>query len=205
MLNFSKLLKKRLAESGSYKIYLTRSIDTFIPLAGRVKIARKKEAQLFISVHADSLPKRKAKGVRGATVYTLSDKASDAEAKQLALKENRSDILAGVELPEKSNPVTSILIDLAQRETKNHSIAFAKTLLTYLKDTGRLNKKPHRSANFRVLTAPDIPSVLLELGYLSSREDTKLMKSEKWRNKVANAIVKAVDTYFSKQVARIPY
>lgn len=205
VLAFSKLLRNRLNASGKFRVYMTRSIDTFIPLAERVKIARRKGASLLISIHADSLPRRKAKGVRGATVYTLSEEASDDEAKLLAAKENRSDILAGVDLPEKSGAVTSILIDLAQRETKNHSIGFAGTVLANLKGAGRLNKKPHRFANLRVLRAPDVPSILLELGYLSSKEDEKLLKSKKWQGKVADALVKSVKKYFAKRVARMPF
>lgn len=212
VLSFSKRLRDRLRASGKFRVHLTRSIDVFIPLAERVKIARRKKASLLISIHADSLPRRKAKGVRGATVYTLSEEASDNEAKLLAAKENRSDILAGVpSLKEQSSPITSILIDLVQRETKNHSKGFAGTVLENMKrfvktkGSGRLNKKPHRYANLRVLRAPDVPSILLELGYLSSKDDEKLLKSTKWQGKVADVLVKSVQKYFSKRLARVPY
>lgn len=205
VLDFAAVLKNRLQETGKYKVHMTRSDDTFIPLTDRVQIARHKGAGLLISIHADSLPRRKAKGVRGATVYTLSEEASDDEAKALAAKENRSDILAGLDLPDRKSPVSSILIDLAQRVTKNESIGFANMLLGNLKGTGRLNKKPHRFANLRVLRAPDVPSVLLELGYLSSKDDEKLLKSRNWQTKVSDAIVRSVNKYFSQRVARRPF
>lgn len=203
--SFAKTLHKVLRATGRYKVVLTRRIDTYVPLRERVAIARKASGDLFISIHADSLPRRRANGVTGATVYTLSEKASDNEAKALAAKENRSDIIAGVDLPTKSDEVTSILIDLAQRETKNLSIVFTDTMLASLRGTTRLNSKPHRFAGFAVLKAPDVPSVLVELGYLSNRADEKLLVSRAWRKKVAVAVAKAIDSYFSKRVARVPF
>ena len=202
---FAKALHKALQATGRYKVVLTRRIDTYVPLRERVAIARRQAGDLFISIHADSLPRRSARGVSGATVYTLSEKASDNEAKALAAKENRSDIIAGVDLPKEADEVTNILIDLAQRETKNLSIAFANTMLKTLRGTTPLNKKPHRFAGFAVLKAPDVPSVLVELGYLSNRADEKLMVSRSWRKKVAVAMTKAVDNYFSKRIARVPF
>jgi N-acetylmuramoyl-L-alanine amidase len=202
---FSKTLRDKLKKTGRYQVIMTRSVDSYVPLKKRVDIGRKKNADLFISVHADSLTGRYAKSVAGATVYTLSEEASDAEAKALAAKENRSDIIAGVELPSQSNDVTNILIDLAQRETKNLSIGFADTLLTSLSGKTKIRKKGRRYAGFRVLKAPDVPSVLIELGYMTHPEDVKRLKSPSWRSKVAGAVAKAVDMYFVKRTARNPH
>ena len=135
---------------------MTRRSDVFIPLKGRVRYARRKNADLFVSIHADSI-KRKDPKVRGATVYTLSEKASDREAQALANSENKSDILAGVELSGGSDDVTSILIDLARRETKNHSVAFANILMAAMSKSTIVKKNPIRYANFVVLRAPDVP------------------------------------------------
>lgn len=201
----AKELKQHLDQRERYDVYLTREIDMFIPLAERVKIARDRQSHLFISIHADSLPAKYADQVRGATVYTLSEEASDEEARQLALKENRADIVAGLELPEKADEVNLILIDLMRRETKNFSVAFARTILTNLKDGIRLNKKPHRYADFRVLRAPDVPSVLLELGYLTNPEDEKLLTLQKWRSEVAERVARAIDLYFNKKEVRLPF
>lgn len=202
---FSKALRDVLKKSGRYHVIMTRSVDSYVPLRKRVDIGRKKSADLFISVHADSLVGRYSKSVAGATVYTLSEEASDEEAKALAAKENRSDIIAGVDLPSDSNDVTNILIDLAQRETKNLSIGFADTLLASLNGKTKIRKKGRRYAGFRVLKAPDVPSVLVELGYMTHPEDVKRLKSSAWRVKVAGAVAEAVDTYFVKRTARNPF
>ena len=167
--------------------------------SSRVKLARQKGGHLFISVHADSIRRGRASG---ATVYTLSDKASDKEAAALAAKENRADIIAGVTLKKENTAVTGILIDLAQRETKNHSIQFAKQLVQRIKGVSRVRRKSMRQAGFRVLKAPDVPSVLVELGFLSSRRDEANLRSKKWRAKMARAVKKAVDRYFKRQLAR---
>src|SRR5579864_8375598 len=148
---------------------MTRSDDTFIALGDRVDIARKANAALFVSIHADSLPHGEG-DAQGATIYTLSNKASDAEAAQVAEKENRADVIAGVDLKEQPDDVAGILIDLAQRETKTYSVQFANKLVGIMKRTARLHKEPIKSAGFRVLRAPDVPSVLVELGYVSNKE-----------------------------------
>ncbi|NNF77326.1 MAG: N-acetylmuramoyl-L-alanine amidase, partial [Rhizobiales bacterium] len=135
-------------------------------------------------------------------VYTLSEKASDKEAAALASKENRADLIAGVALEKKSTAVKGILIDLAQRETKNHSVSFAKELLRRVRTVTRVRKRPHRQAGFAVLTAPDVPSILIELGYLSNRHDEKNLRSKEWRSKVSNAIKSSVDRYFSTNLAQ---
>ena len=195
---FAKTLQKILNSTGKYKVLLTRNKDTFMRLRQRVDVARKAKADLFISLHADSL---KAGQARGATIYTLSETASDREAAAMAAKENRVDIIAGVNLETESDEVTGILIDLAQRETKNHSIRFAKNLISNMKRITRFAGKPHRFAGFKVLTAPDIPSVLIELGYLSSRQDEALLNSTKWRKKVASQIAKSIGKYFKTPLA----
>ena len=199
---FAKSLKAKLESSRRYTVLLTRTIDTYIPLRDRVDVARKNFGDLFISIHADSLPRRWRNKVRGATIYTLSEEASDEEARELAAKENRSDIIAGVDLPEEAKDVTDILIDLAQRETKNRSLIFADILLSELKGGVQLNKKPIRSADFRVLKAPDVPSILFELGYMSNKRDERLLKSDDWREATATLVARAINKYFDKRVAR---
>ena len=198
-LAFSRTLRDKLKASGRYRVYLTRDSDRFIRLRDRVKFARQKGGHLFISVHADSIKRGRASG---STVYTLSDKASDREAAALAAKENRADIIAGVTLKKESNAVTGILIDLAQRETKNHSIHFARQLVERIRGVSKVRKKSMRQAGFRVLKAPDVPSVLVELGFLSSRRDEAKLRSKAWRKKMAGAVKKAVDRYFKTRLAR---
>jgi N-acetylmuramoyl-L-alanine amidase len=199
VLAFGLMLRDQLNASDKYDVIMTRNDDSFVSLRDRMRIARKHEADLFIAIHADTV---RGQTARGATVYTLSEKASDAEAEALAQKENRADIIGGVDLGGESQEITDILIDLAQRETKNHSMFFAKKAVGALKPVTRMTGKPLRSAGFMVLKAPDVPSVLLELGYLSSKDDEKLLTSPKWRKKLATAMTKAIDTYFSTEIAQ---
>jgi N-acetylmuramoyl-L-alanine amidase len=201
VLDFAKRLRMRLKETGKYRILMTRTDDTYVPLDERVRIARKNGAALFVSIHADSLPRREG-DARGATVYTLSNKASDDQAAQLAVQENRSDVIAGVNLKTEPNDVAGILIDLAQRETKRFSVQFARDVVGDLKQVTPLHKDPVKSAGFRVLRAPDVPSVLVELGYLSDPSDLKLLMTDSWRDRTADSIAKAIDTYFSTHLAR---
>ncbi|WP_247649245.1 N-acetylmuramoyl-L-alanine amidase [Labrenzia sp. THAF82] len=201
VLDFAKLLKAKLDESGLYTVHMTREEDTFIPLAKRVQIGHDLEADLFISIHADSV-RRGRKYARGATVYTLSDKASDQLAEDLAEIENMSDVIAGVELQEEPTEVTDILLDLARRETRSFSVYFARTLVSELKSAVRLINNPHRSAGFRVLKAHDVPSVLVELGYLSNEHDEKLLISEEWRERMAGAMSEAIHGFFRPRLAR---
>ena len=163
---------------------MTRSDDTFIPLAERVRFARGRSAALFISIHADSLPRSEGQA-EGATVYTLSENASDAEAARLAEAENKADVIAGVDLTAEPDDVANILVDLAQRETKTFSMQFARTVVGELKTAARLHKHPLKSAGFKVLTAPDVPSVLVELGYMSTKDDLKQLTSAAWRSRTA--------------------
>jgi N-acetylmuramoyl-L-alanine amidase len=201
VLDFASLLKEKLDESGLYDVRLTREDDTFISLKRRVEIGHELEADLFISIHADSV-RRGRKFARGATVYTLSDKASDQLAEDLAESENMSDVIAGVELDDEPAEVTDILLDLARRETRSFSVYFAKILVNELKSAVRLINNPHRSAGFRVLKAHDVPSVLVELGYLSNAHDEKLLTSEEWRERMANAVAESIHGFFRPRLAR---
>jgi N-acetylmuramoyl-L-alanine amidase len=177
---------------------MTRDSDTYLRLDERVRIARQHEANLFISIHADTIS---VKSLRGATVYTVSDKASDAEAQALADRENLSDKFAGMEIKDERQEVTDILIDLIRRETHSFSLSFAHTLVGQLSSTVGLINRPHREAGFRVLKAPDIPSVLVELGYLSNPKDEAQLLDAAWREKAATSITNAV-ALFARAHAR---
>jgi N-acetylmuramoyl-L-alanine amidase len=177
---------------------MTRDNDTFIPLRQRVATARANRADLFIALHADSNPDP---SITGTSIYTLNDGRSDREASALASRENQSDIIAGVDLSGENNPVAPILINLAQRDTRNRSSEFATNALKSLGQvTDLLARSPHRSASLAVLVAPDVPAVLVELGYLSNNGDATQMNSDSWRAKTAQAIADAVDAQF----ARVP-
>ena len=200
VLDFATRLRERIEKTGKYRVLMTRSDDTFIPLGDRVEIARKASAALFVSIHADSLPHREG-DAQGATIYTLSNKASDPEAAKVAENENRADVIAGVDLKGEPDDVAGILIDLAQRETKTFSVQFAHKLVADLRGVARLHKQPLKSAGFRVLRAPDVPSVLVELGYVSNREDLRSLLSDSWRDRTADSIAKAIEGYLSTHVA----
>jgi len=200
VLDFAQRLRERVDKSGKYRVILTRNDDTFVPLADRVHIARKAGASLFVSIHADALP-RKEGDAQGASVYTLSETASDSEAARLAENENRADVIAGVDLKTEPDDVADILIDLVQRETKSFSLQFARKLLGEMKAAARLHKAPLKSAGFRVLRAPDVPSVLVELGYVSNRQDLQSLLSDRWRNRTADSIAQAIEVYFATHLA----
>ncbi len=200
VLGVAQRVRARIEKSGKYRVVMTRTDDTFIPLAERVDIARQADASLFVSLHADFLPHREG-DAQGATIYTLSDKASDPEAAKLAEEENRADVIAGVDLKSQPNDVAGILIDLAERETKTFSLQFAHKLAAELKGVTRLHKDPVKSAGFRVLRAPDVPSVLVELGYVSNKDDLKSLLSDAWRDQMADSIAKAIEAYLSTHVA----
>jgi N-acetylmuramoyl-L-alanine amidase len=178
-----------------YTVFMTRENDTFIPLRQRVAIARADKADLFIALHADSNPDS---GTTGTSIYTLNDGRSDREASALARRENQSDVIAGVDLSGGNNPVAPILINLAQRDTRNKSSEFATNALRSLGQvTDLLARSPHRSASLAVLVAPDVPAVLIELGYLSNAGDASQMNTDSWRTRVAGAIADAVDAQFA--------
>ena len=200
VLAFGLALRDRLEKSGKYRVVMTRSDDTFIPLDERVKLAHSQAAALFVSIHADYLPRGEG-DAQGATIYTVSDKASDAEAERLAESENRADAIGGVDLREEPTEVADILIDLAQRETRTFSNRFARLLMGEMKGTVRMHKNPLKSAGFRVLKAPDVPSVLVELGYVSNKGDLEHLVSESWRSKTVAAMGQAIDVFLAKRLA----
>jgi N-acetylmuramoyl-L-alanine amidase len=195
-LAMAREVKRQLEASGRYKVVLTREEDIFVRLRDRIAKARAADAELFVSIHADAMRNRET---RGASIYTLSENASDDEAAALAARENRVDIIAGVDLSHENKTVMNILIDLAQRETMNHSASFAGLLVEELgREIQLVPAKPHRFAGFAVLRAPDVPSVLIELGYISNRADEQLLTRPHYRTKVAASLVKAIDRYFAK-------
>ena len=186
-------LRNALMASGKVDVAMTRETDVFIALRDRVRFARERQAALMLSLHADTLADEP--GVRGASIYTLSEKASDILSQKLADSENRADQAAGLDAQEDDSHVGDILFDLTKRETRHFSIRVARHLGESLPRTTSMHKNPLRSAGFRVLTAPDVPSVLLEVGYLSSSEDMRSMKSAEWRAGMAQAIAAAVDRF----------
>lgn len=199
-LSVARKLAKALEESGRYRVKLTRNRDVFIPLEGRVRIARQAGADLFLSLHADSI---RGRDVRGATVYTLSDRASDKEAAELAESENRADALAGLQQAGSNDTLANILIDMSSRASLNHGRDFATLLVGALREqTIRLNDNPHRAAGFAVLKAPDVPSVLVEMGYLSSRRDAMLLTQAEHQQRLVQAQVTAIDRFFARHRPR---
>lgn len=189
-------LKRQLEESGNYRVKMTRSTDVFIPLRGRVKFARENQGDLFISLHADSI---RDNNVTGASVYTLSETASDAETAKLADRENKSDVIAGIDLSGQEADVANILLDLATRDTMNQSKFLANTVVLSLKGNKiSMLERPHRSAGFAVLKAPDIPSILVEMGYLTNRSEVARLSSPEHRKKIASALKTSIDGYFAR-------
>ena len=201
VLAVARVLQAQLAKTGRYDVRMTRSKDVFVSLDQRLKLSRELVADLFISLHADSIADAQAvQSVRGATVYTLSERASDEQARRMAEKENASDLIAGINSStNETGEVKGILIDLMKRETANYSADFSTTLVGKLKQSVRLSRDPQRSAAFKVLKQTHAPSVLVELGYLTHPEDQKLLGSAEWRRTVAKSIGQAVDSFFSKR------
>nr|WP_310525211.1 N-acetylmuramoyl-L-alanine amidase [Polymorphobacter sp.] len=189
-LAIARLTARALERSGKIKVILTRNDDRFLPLGGRVTIARSARADLFISIHADAAANPEA---RGASVYTLSSIASDAVAARLAARENKADIIGGVNLGVEAPEVGDIMIDLSRRATGNVSVAFAETLQQTLSDRIKFRGEFHHFAGFRVLKAPDVPSVLLETGYVTNPEDAEFLFSDSGRRRVAAGIAKAIE------------
>jgi N-acetylmuramoyl-L-alanine amidase len=193
---FARALAAKIEAGGRLKAVLTRNEDVFLPLNERVRIAHENNAALFLSIHADTL----AEGhVTGATVYTVSAKASDAEAARIAEKENLADQAAGLESKESVEEVGDILHDLAKRETRAFSAQFSQALISRWKEAGSLNKNPSRSAGFVVLKSFDIPSALLELGYLSSEKDLARLTSPEWRDQAAGKTAEAIEAFFEER------
>lgn len=201
VLAVAKELQEKIEATGKVAVMLTRTDDHFLPLNDRVRFARDHAADLFVSVHADS---EHEGSVRGATVYTLSDKASDRDAAALADKENSSDLIAGLDTEPESDDVADILVDLTRRETRNFSLMFANDLVGDLGSATRLIRNPRRAAGFRVLRAHDVPSVLMEIGYLSNDQDEKLLTSQDWRDRVTEAMTQSVLRFFGQRFALAP-
>lgn len=195
-LAMARQLRDALVARGRYQVVMTRDRDIFVRLRERIAMARAAGADLFISLHADSIKNRR---VRGASVYTLSEKSSDREAADLAAKENKADLIAGVDLTGESTEVTNILIDLAQRETMNHSAVFASVLVGEMRKRVKFLRRSHRFAGFAVLKAPDVPSVLIEMGYLSHAGDERRLLNPAYRAALAGAIANAVGLYFDRR------
>ncbi|PJK30395.1 N-acetylmuramoyl-L-alanine amidase [Minwuia thermotolerans] len=194
VLDVGRRLRDVLVATGRYRVVMTREDDRFISLRDRVEIARRARADLFVSLHADAAPRR---SVGGAGVYTLSETASDKETEALARRENQSDLLAGMDIAGSADEVTNlILIDLVQRETMNNSARFARVAVDEIGRTIELRSNPHRFAGFRVLKAPDVPSVLVELGFLSNPDEERKLISRDWQDRVARALTEAIDAYF---------
>jgi N-acetylmuramoyl-L-alanine amidase len=191
-LGFVHELNALLSTNPKLRVVLTRDSDIFLPLAERVRIARQNEADIFIAVHADTISLH---GLRGATVYTISEKASDEVAQAVARNENLSDAIAGMTVESQDSEVSDILIDLMRRETQKFSVNLASAVVGKFQGNIRLINNPHRSAGFLVLRAPDVPSILVELGYLSNPQDEKLLNDVQWRDKTANLLVGAIETY----------
>jgi len=194
----AKLLAKRLTESGQYRVKLTREKDVFVRLRDRVKIARTAKADLFISLHADSIKKA---DTRGLSIYTLSDRASDREAAALADSENRADLMAGLDVAGNNDEVAAIFISMNQRASMNGSRRFSGLLVDNLSPAVKLLESPQRAAGFAVLTAPDIPSVLIEMGYLSSKTEAKLLYQDEYQGKLVSGIEGAINAMFADRVA----
>lgn len=196
-LEIANILARKISAKGPFEVKLTRDSDVFLSLRERVNFARRNKADLVISIHADSL---KQKWVRGASIYTLSNKASDALAEQLAESENMADIAAGLDNPIEEEVVSGILADLTARETKVFSLAFSSTLTGNLSSGIKMIKNPQRSAGFMVLKAPEVPGVLLELGYLSNSDDEKLLTDPDWQENIARLIANSVFTFFEPRM-----
>ncbi len=210
---FCKELAAKLEATGRYRVLMTRTLDVFVPLDERAEIASGPKADLLISIHADTLDIKRfgvksLQEVRGGTIYTLSEEASDEQANALAQNENKADVQAGVaseqKSPAASEVISSILNDLENRTKKNRSLALAKYLIEHLKDKFKFNIRPHRSANLRVLKASGVPAVLIELGYLSNDDDEKLLLSSEWRAATAGLLAEAVSSFMSERSVQIP-
>jgi N-acetylmuramoyl-L-alanine amidase len=192
-LDAARLVARQLEASKRYRVVLTRTSDEFVALQDRVARARAADGDLFLSIHADALPDP---GMRGASVFTLSEKASDKEAAALAARENKVDLIAGIDLSRHAPEVSSILIDLARRQTNNQSIRLARRLVNDLGQDVRMLNNSHRSAGFAVLKAPDIPSALVEMGCLSNRQEEHALRLPSYRQKVAIGIARSINDYF---------
>ena len=191
-------LARQLAATGRFRPLLTRRGDVFVPLRQRVARARMEHAEMLLSIHADALPDST---MRGLSVYTLSDQASDRETAALAVRENRDNFVAGINLSRQPRDIAPVLLDLARRQTNNRSLALAHAVVAELGHAVPLLEKPHRAAGFAVLTAPDMPSVLVELGCLSNRVEERLLPQRAYQQRLAHALLRAIEDYFAASLA----
>jgi N-acetylmuramoyl-L-alanine amidase len=197
-LTTARELARQLEASGRFRVLLTRAGDIFVPLRERVARARMVHAELFLSIHADALPDSE---LRGLSVYTLSDQASDRETAALAARENKDDFVAGIDLRRQRRDIAPILLDMARRQTNNRSLALAHAIIAELGHDVPLLEKPHRAAGFAVLTAPDVPSVLVELGCLSNPGDERLLPQRSHQQRLARGLLQAIEHYFGAHAA----
>ena len=193
---YAKNLQNSLLKTGRYRVSLTRSDDRYLFLGERVKVARQAKGNLFISIHADSAPVKTAMGL---SVYTISEKASDKQSEALAAKENKADLIGGMDFSDTSKDVADILIELTQRETRAKSIKFADILVKHFRHSVNLLNHTHRFAGFAVLKAPEIPSVLIEVGFLTNKKEENLLKTSKYQEKFARGVIDSLDDYFAKR------
>ena len=193
-LGAARELARMLAATGRYRAFLTRQGDIFVPLRERVARARVAHAELFLSVHADALPDTE---MRGLSVYTLSDQASDRETAALAARENKDDFVSGIHLRRVRRDIAPVLLDMARRETNNRSLLLARAIVSELGRAVPLLERPHRAAGFVVLTAPDVPSVLVELGCLSNPVEERLLPQRAYQHRLARGLLIAIEDYFA--------
>ena len=195
-LEVARELRRQLEETGHYKVVMTRDTDVYITLLDRVSISRQVKGDLFVSIHADKISRT---NIRGTSIYTLSERASDAETALLADSENNAGYVAGVDLGQESQDVADILLDLAMREKMNESNMFARLLThAFIRKNVQLLPNAHRSSGFAVLKAPDVPSVLIETGFISNRNEAKLLTSGAFQRNISSAILEGIDAYFRK-------
>jgi N-acetylmuramoyl-L-alanine amidase len=202
VLAFSLELASQLRATGRYEVILTREDDTFLTLTDRVELARAVNADIFLSIHADSYPQQSA--VRGTAIFTLSERASNQMVAEIAARENLADVLAGVNIQDATDEVADILLDFMRRETKNFSILLARNIVDQLRGSTGLAPYPQQEADFMVLKAPDVPSVLIELGFLTNSQDEALLQTPEWRRTTASSVVAAVNQFFATRVAGFP-
>ncbi len=193
VLSAARTVRRFLERDRRFRVILTRDDDRYVPLRRRYELARKRRAGLFVSIHADANPFAR---YRGLSAYTLSARASDRLAARLAERENRSDVAAGVDLGRAGKSVSSILLDLVKRETRAGSARISSLIVRSARNRVRLLRKPQRSANFAVLRAPDVPSVLVELGFLTNPHDERLLRSPDYRKRVAAVLARAIARFF---------
>lgn len=186
VLTFARTLKEKLLRAGNFEVVLTRDDDVFVPLETRISIAHAANADVFIALHADALAEGEA---AGATIYTLADEASDAASATLAERHDRDDLLAGIDLTAQDDQVAEVLMDMARNETRPRTERLAKSLETAIKAEGlKMHRHPRQQAGFSVLKSADIPSILLELGFMSSTGDLARLQDSEWRGKMADAL-----------------